>query len=190
VIRSVGRRIDGDADESAAVALEAFNVDLRLAHRQRPDRSRTAEGGHRPRTPSPERSDRPGLRALRVEPVFGNTKFKLPLRLLPTPPQNRLPLRMAPHQRHPQPPEAPHRPPSRLKRVTRGSAPQFCRQPDRRPPARPGEPAAITQRPPRVAALRGLPYRRCDGPWPGREVTEVRGGFPRMPRARIRRMLL
>ena len=51
-----------------------------------------------PKTP---RDRRARVRAHEVQP---------PLRPLPTPRQSRLPLRMAPDHRHPQPPQAPHRP--------------------------------------------------------------------------------
>jgi hypothetical protein len=63
---------------------------------------------------SPPSDDRAGLRAYQAQP---------PCRLLPTPRQSRLPLRMATNHRHPQPPKAPQ-------------TPHSCRGNLKRPPAR------------------------------------------------------
>jgi transposase len=69
-----------------------------------------------PKTPGDRRAD---VRQHEVQP---------PDRPLPTPRQIRLPLRMATHHRHPQPPQAPHGARSRL-RTTRRPRPPFRRQP-------------------------------------------------------------
>jgi hypothetical protein len=76
-------------------------------------------------------------RSSMIEPVFADTKFNRKIDPLLTPRPSRLPLGMAAHQRHSQPPQAPPAPPhGRRRRLT--ERPRHLRRPPRsprRPPA-------------------------------------------------------
>ena len=108
---------------------------------------------------------RAGVREHQVQP---------PLRSLPTTRKIRLPLRMAAHHRHPQPNQAPHSSPRRLKRPPATQRLDLCRH-DTQQPARPGEPLQLRnshrakeQRPIALGRAVASARRAAVGGWSGR----------------------